>query len=71
MPPFRGKCTRKIQCSGQVEKNYYQPGKIFRFQNIISATRGDGFDNEDYNEGAVIWFHIFSISGRLVKDFIP
>ena len=42
-----------------------------RFQNIISATKGDGFDNSDYNEGSVIWFHIFSISGRLVKDFIP
>ena len=71
LEPFRGKCTRKIQCTGPIERNYYQPGKIFRFQNIISATMGDGLDNSDYNEGSAIWFHIFSQSGRCIKDFIP
>ena len=68
--PFRGNCTRKIKCSGEIELNYYQPGKIFRFQNIISATVGDGTDNSDYNDGSVIWFHIFSISGRRVNEFL-
>ena len=47
--PYRGKCTRKITCSGEIERKYYQPGKIFRFQNIISATIGDGYDNSDYD----------------------
>ena len=58
--PYRGVCTRKTMFSGEVERSYYSPGKIFRFQNIISATKGDGTDNDEFNQESNLWFHIFS-----------
>lgn len=67
--PYRGVCTRKTVFSGEVEKKYYNPGKIFRFQNIISATKGDGTDNNEFNKDSTLWFHIYSQTGRRVNEF--
>ncbi len=59
-----------------IEKDYYQPGKIFRFQNIISAFKTNKEDeikskntyDDDVNVN--VWFHIFSTEGRDVTEFI-
>ena len=56
--PYKGECCRKTKLSGDAERKYYKPGKIFRFQNIISAVKGDGSDNSHYDGN--LWFHIFS-----------
>lgn len=36
----RGECTRLVYVQSQKEKEYYQPGKVFRTQNVISAYKG-------------------------------
>ena len=62
---------------------YYQVGKIFRFQNIISATicspsslkdaHADDESSDDENglRKHNLCFYIRSLSGRLIKDFYP
>jgi len=56
--------------------NYYQVGKVFRTQNVISATevsskgipRQDEFKNDkDPN----VFFHISSQQGREVEEHLP
>lgn len=64
---YRGQCTRKVKVSNQNEKEYYQLGKIFRFQNIVSATVGDASQETEYDSEANVYFHIYSINGRCVK----
>ena len=69
--PYRGKCLRKTSFSSDAERAYYQPGKIFRFQNIVSAVKVDKAGKvlgPDEFEGK-LWFHIYSIGGRDVKQF--
>lgn len=38
---YTGYCTRKVTITNKAELAYYTLGKVFRFQNIISATVGD------------------------------
>ena len=37
---YHGECTRKIKSEYKNELEFYEIGKIFRFQNVISATVG-------------------------------
>jgi len=39
-PIYRGECTRKIKTECKNELDFYDVGKVFRFQNVISATKG-------------------------------
>ena len=34
---YRGTCIRKVRSISQNELEYYKHGKVFRFQNILSA----------------------------------
>ena len=45
-------------------------GKIFRFQNIVSATVGDESKDTQYDSEANVYFHIYSINGRCVRQFM-
>ena len=68
---FHGKCTRKVQISGTKELSYYRVGKLFRFQNIISATIDGKGDPSKYSEGTNVHFHIYSQGGgRCVQQFL-
>lgn len=65
-------CTRKIQIKNKLERDYYQIGKIFRFQNIISAKTDKslkGVVDTDQDEQTV-FFHIYSNSGKKVTEFL-
>ena len=59
--PYKGQCTRIIKITNQTEKNYFEMGKIFRFQNIISATNDkylkDPLTMEDPDPD-IVYFHI-------------
>ena len=35
--PYVGLCVRWVCIENEKEKNYYQPGKIFKYQNITSS----------------------------------
>lgn len=37
--PYVGLCVRWVYIENQREKDYYQPGKIFKYQNITSAKK--------------------------------
>lgn len=45
--PYIGECCRKTNWSSDAERDYYKPGKIFRFQNIIAAKKGNGEEDEN------------------------
>lgn len=68
---FRGQCTRRLKIPEE-EINYYKLGKVFRFQNITSATIGlpDEPENVQYRKDANVTFHIYSTQGRQVFSFL-
>ena len=67
----RGKCTRKLKITNQKERNYYQIGKVFRTQKVISATIDDsGQDDTQIDKDANFVLHIFSIEGKQIDEFI-
>ena len=35
--PYVGLCVRWVCVDNEKEKNYYQPGKVFKYQNITSS----------------------------------
>lgn len=45
--PFRGNCIRRVRMPDE-HIPYFQPGKIFRFQNVISALDECKADDSDY-----------------------
>lgn len=68
---FHGKCTRKVLITGNKELAYYQVGKVFRFQNIISANIDGKGDPSQYDQNANVHFHIYSQGGgRCVQQFL-
>lgn len=65
---FKGNCFRRLNMANEQERAYYTPGKIFRFQNVTSATM-QKHTNEHYKQGTYnVEFHIFSVQGKPVVD---
>lgn len=61
---YQGICTRKLYIESKSELNYYQIGKIFRNQNIMSASRGTPTPNSTlYDLHTNVHIHIYSSSG--------
>lgn len=74
---FRGQCIRMVHIANPKEIEYYKPGKVFRFQNIISAwiplkdkKRNEYFEQKYSTAGQNVKFYITSTNGSLVHDYI-
>ena len=52
------------------ELAYYQVGKVYRNQNIISANIGDEEKNPNEPSKYNVCFHIYSIGGKSVSQFL-
>ena len=70
---YRGVCCRKVCIVNQIELDYYKPGKVFRFQNILSAwipkERNDK-DAAKYNKNRNVTFHIYSVNGVQIYNYL-
>ena len=73
---YRGKCIRFVNLKSTPDQSkYFEPGKVFRWENFTSAFRIENIDQDisqfdkDYRNYDTC-FHIFSQTGRLVKDFL-
>ena len=72
-------CVRKLYINSQKERDYYQPGKVFRMKSFTSAYKVDNYEEikEKANdligdsEGKLVYFHIWSQSGRFINQFFP
>lgn len=73
--PFSGLCIRKLKVTNEVELNYYQIGKVFRFQNVISATLAKKADPEEVEDnrfdGANLVFLIHALNAKPARYFLP
>lgn len=74
---YRGTCVRKIMIDpNELEKQieYYKPGKIFRFQNIISAwipKTSNDLQAELYNDDSRnVTFYIYSTNGAQIYNYL-
>jgi len=67
---FEGVCASPAVVKAESELAYYQPGKIFRFQNIINATAGELEAPQEGEEQPNVIYHIYSVSGRRVAPFL-
>jgi len=64
---YKGECLRYVRVKNKrKEWIYYQPGKIFRFQNMISANIKNSDMDKKYKRKANLIFHIYSIEGKQV-----
>lgn len=65
MNGVRGICARQLQIKKNgTEWNYYQPGKVFRFQNMFTAKQIGPKDQIQYDKSCNVCFHIYSVQGR-------
>ena len=62
---YRGTCTRKVKLTKKNELEYYKPGKVFRFQNILSAWIPKETNDRDAARYSTrnVTFYIYSVNG--------
>jgi len=68
---YKGRCTRRVKIENQRELEYYQPGKVFRFKNIISAYTKEHEVTAEEDGDVNVVFHIYSASGVDVREYVP
>lgn len=71
--PYVGLCIRWVFINNDKERDYYQPGKIFKYRNITSSVKFNPEENESIEkfrrDHHNFCFHIFSKAGVITDTF--